>query len=709
MDPLVRVAVRTQRVLARSFGSSVAVFGAALLVLTHMYGLGSWLRTLVVISLAGSVLWRVHQRYRVLNPLSPARREAEIGMHLAVLTFALLEQLPGGLEGPFHALVYVLAMWAAGFLCRRAMTATITLAVALEVALSMVATDLEADAISTRVALLGVFAGLNLVVFRAEIARVRRLSRQKVDSELSKMREAARSYRLRDVGRSSVESSEDRDSDPDQLVHSSVDHLHLSLRFMLGLLRRTCGLQTAALLWLDDDGSKLHLREVSSAVDELKPGPFPAKEGLFAAALEAQHPVTLSGSRARARMPLYDNENETECVCAIPLMEANGAVGVLLVDLEPGRTLDDATKGTLIDASRFILRSVGNERSFLQLERTKTEQGKLYRAADMLSDARSEVEVIRAGVDSARLFAHFDFAAVTLFHKSRQAHEICAVSGEGADELVGTVFAHNAGLVSMVVQNKHPLPYRGRFQKSHMVFDEHLHMPDMPSLIILPLMVHDTALGSLLLGSRHAGAFSEEVRPLLEVLSRHVAVSLANARMMKRLEELATTDSMTGLLNKRALTEAARQKIRAAKRFNRPLSVIVGDIDFFKRVNDNFGHDIGDVVIKGFGEVLKQSKRETDSVGRFGGEEFVVVCEETDAAGAQLLAERIRQELEAVKFKTPQGPLSVTCSLGVATFPQAGDDWESLFKATDEALYGSKQAGRNRVTVWSPALRGAAA
>jgi diguanylate cyclase (GGDEF)-like protein len=179
--------------------------------------------------------------------------------------------------------------------------------------------------------------------------------------------------------------------------------------------------------------------------------------------------------------------------------------------------------------------------------------------------------------------------------------------------------------------------------------------------------------------------------------------------MLKRLEEMATTDGLTGLLNKRTLTELAVQKIKSAERFGKPLSVLVCDIDHFKRVNDTYGHDVGDVVIKGLADVLRRVKRDTDGVGRFGGEEFVVVCEETDEQGAALLAERIRQELCQAAFKTELGMLSVTCSVGVASFPAAGRTWETMFKATDEALYASKRAGRNRVTVWTPRLQGYAA
>jgi diguanylate cyclase (GGDEF)-like protein len=154
------------------------------------------------------------------------------------------------------------------------------------------------------------------------------------------------------------------------------------------------------------------------------------------------------------------------------------------------------------------------------------------------------------------------------------------------------------------------------------------------------------------------------------------------------------------------MLESGTRKIAAATRFNRALAILVVDIDLFKRVNDTYGHDIGDVVIKGLAEILRRQKRGTDDVARFGGEEFVVLCEETDEKGGLLLAERIRDELGKTTFRTPKGGLSVTCSIGLATFPDAGADWDSLFRAADEALYASKRDGRNRSTVWrSPRKR----
>lgn len=714
MDPLVACALYAQRGIARGLGTAIALFGGALLVAAP----SSWLRypfnAVLIAGLGVSLSWRAFSRFKRLDATKSQRREVEIAVHLMVLGYAVIEQLPGQLAGAYQPLVYLLIMCVAGFFCGRASIAALLTAVLLELGLGVHRAELSMQSVIVHSVLLGVFAAVNWAVFRGEIKRVRRLSRERIESELLRIKEAARDYRLTGVPRSAADGASLRVSAPqgddDRLLHSSLDHLQDSLRFMLFLLRRSLGARTAALVWLDGDGKRLVLREASSEFPELLAGPFASKDGVFGACLSSGGAVTLSPGAAARALPIYPPGVACAAVVAVPISDRGGATGVLLVEGQLDGDAARLTEALLSDAAAFASRIVENERLFLSLERAKTEQGKLYQAADLLADARSEVAVIRAGVESARQFAQFDFAAVTLFEREGRWHEICAVSGEGADALVGAKFQQNNGLVSMVVANQHPLPYRGQLQRAtQVVFSKQLPLPPMPSLLVLPLKVYDTPLGTLVLGSNTPHAFGDAVRPTLEVLARHIAVSLANARMVKRLEDLATTDSMTQLLNKRALLEIAEQKIRSAQRFKKPLSLIIGDIDLFKAVNDDYGHDVGDVVIRGFGDVLRRSKRETDSVGRFGGEEFVIVCEETDAEGAQLLAERIRTEFAAVTFHTEKGELRKTCSLGIATMSQAGSDWESLFKSADEALYVSKRSGRDRVTVWRASMKGVAA
>jgi diguanylate cyclase (GGDEF)-like protein len=217
--------------------------------------------------------------------------------------------------------------------------------------------------------------------------------------------------------------------------------------------------------------------------------------------------------------------------------------------------------------------------------------------------------------------------------------------------------------------------------------------------MILPLLVREDPVGTLALAAKRADAFAATVRPTLQVLSNQLAVALANAESVRRLEQLATTDGLTGCLNKRTFLDELQKRMKAAERFGKRLSLIVTDIDHFKRVNDTYGHAVGDKVIRALGEILRGLKRGTDIVARFGGEEFCILCEETDARGAVLLAERVREQLGQRTFESELGSFNVTCSLGVAAYPDDAADDGQLFELADKALYGAKQSGRNRVCV----------
>lgn len=712
MDPLVRSSYALQQGLAKAWGTGVAVVLGGYLAYSAASSPGPVWDYIALALFGASFVYRIVRRFGRLGPSDTTRLDLEVFVHATLLAYGVVLHVDGGFEGPVYPIVYAVMMLAACFCRPVATVGTVVYAILLEATVGWVVFQRhDPSELWPHAVLIGVFAVLNMVVFRAEIARVRRLSRLRIDGEIQRIKEAARSYRLIGAPSSAAEPARQSATGPDsddRLVHSGVDEIHLALQFALDVLRRSLGLQTALVLWLDDRGQQLAIQEVSTEQEALRPGPFSARDGIFAAALQRGEPVVLSGKKAHVHAQYYASLPEVGAIGAVPLSEHGHPRGLLVVDRETREPFTDKELELLSEAARFIVRAIENERVFVQLERAKREQGKLYRASLELNSSSTEGEVIEACVGSAREFASFDFAAVTLAHKATNEHEICAVSGDGAEELVGQRFRHNTGLVAMVVANRHPLPYRGDYEPSRqMVFSRKLSPPPVRSLLVLPLLVREKVLGTLVLGSERRGAFSDAVRPTLEVLASHTAINLANARMVKRLEEMATTDGMTGLLNKRTLTEVAGQKLRSAARFKKPLTVVVCDIDHFKKVNDTYGHDVGDVVIKGFAKVLERCKRDTDVVGRFGGEEFVVVCEETGAEGAMLLAERVRTELEATTFHSELGPLSVTCSLGVATYPAAGADFDELFKASDEALYVSKRSGRNRATAWTPGCRAA--
>ncbi|MBC7917263.1 MAG: GGDEF domain-containing protein [Rhodoferax sp.] len=162
-----------------------------------------------------------------------------------------------------------------------------------------------------------------------------------------------------------------------------------------------------------------------------------------------------------------------------------------------------------------------------------------------------------------------------------------------------------------------------------------------------------------------------------------------------RLAQLAVTDPLTGLANRRHLLDFMAQALERSLRFDSTFSIIMADIDFFKKVNDQYGHDQGDVVIKAVAALLQNMVRSVDLVARFGGEEFVIVVQEAGLQSAVELAQRLRQGMAGLVFEQVSG--GVTGSFGVAELA-AGDDSDALIKRADEALYQSKRSGRNQVT-----------
>ncbi|GAB4362655.1 MAG: hypothetical protein Kow00114_18100 [Kiloniellaceae bacterium] len=168
------------------------------------------------------------------------------------------------------------------------------------------------------------------------------------------------------------------------------------------------------------------------------------------------------------------------------------------------------------------------------------------------------------------------------------------------------------------------------------------------------------------------------------------------------LQRLATTDPLTGAMNRRLFLEAGDRELRRARRYGAPLSVILLDVDFFKRINDGFGHAAGDKVLRRLVEEANATLREHDLVCRYGGEEFAVLFPETDATAAEVAAERLRAVIEKLEIRTEKGVVRPTVSIGGTQLDIHKDSLETALSRADAALYSAKEAGRNRVTFCRP-------
>jgi diguanylate cyclase (GGDEF)-like protein len=203
----------------------------------------------------------------------------------------------------------------------------------------------------------------------------------------------------------------------------------------------------------------------------------------------------------------------------------------------------------------------------------------------------------------------------------------------------------------------------------------------------------------------------------LGILAAIIALALARERALvlvdrmtlglreanRALVDLATTDPLTGLLNRRAMDVRLAEEEARAFRDATPLAVICVDVDFFKHVNDKYGHAMGDAVLRNLGRMLREATRLTDHSARMGGEEFLLVCPNTDAEGAVVLAEQLRNRFETTDHQDGDTRIRVTASFGVAVMgPDPRPDAARLLRRADLALYLAKEAGRNRVELWTP-------
>ena len=216
--------------------------------------------------------------------------------------------------------------------------------------------------------------------------------------------------------------------------------------------------------------------------------------------------------------------------------------------------------------------------------------------------------------------------------------------------------------------------------------------------VCMPMMLSGHIGGILQLVMSEEGAKSRPgIEQMAQIYLNQAAPVIEARQLMQSLKETAMRDPMTGLYNRRFLEDYIDSMLAGLVRQKASMGILMCDVDFFKKVNDDYGHDVGDEVIKGLSNILAKAVRDADLAIRYGGEEFILLLPHTDEDGAMLLAERIRAELDDFTFQTPMGPLKKTLSIGVSMFPDDGEGFWECVKYSDIALYKAKEGGRNKV------------
>jgi diguanylate cyclase (GGDEF)-like protein len=215
------------------------------------------------------------------------------------------------------------------------------------------------------------------------------------------------------------------------------------------------------------------------------------------------------------------------------------------------------------------------------------------------------------------------------------------------------------------------------------------------SIVCIPMIVYNEVIGVInVTNKRHGKEFTGEDIEMLKAVADQAAVAINKAQLW----DMAVTDSLTGLYVRRYFMVKLHEELHRAERYKNILSIVIADLDRFKNINDTYGHDAGDRVLKAIGKFLQQNIRDVDVVARYGGEEFVLMIPEAAKDAARSLSERLRKNLSEMKFENVP---PITISLGIATYPYDGTDAEDLIKKADAAMYAAKRAGRNQVVKYS--------
>ncbi len=218
------------------------------------------------------------------------------------------------------------------------------------------------------------------------------------------------------------------------------------------------------------------------------------------------------------------------------------------------------------------------------------------------------------------------------------------------------------------------------------------------SVMIVRIVAHDDLRGIIIAEASKAGYFKDKDLQMLTAVAHSAALALENAELHKQTEELTITDALTSTFNYRYFAQKLEEEKLRASRYALALSLIMIDIDYFKKLNDTYGHESGNRVLEGLSEIIKECIRDVDIFARYGGEEFAVILPQTPLKDALVIGERIRFRVSEHKFESVKGEiLKVTVSVGLTSYPENGHSHEELVSLADQALYRAKDEGRNLV------------
>lgn len=319
----------------------------------------------------------------------------------------------------------------------------------------------------------------------------------------------------------------------------------------------------------------------------------------------------------------------------------------------------------------------------------------LRKLAEDLARMLSIEEATKATVEQAFQFiSRGNYCTITLVQGEDALLPVIAKKTMGTTDLC--VGQEGNGYDQWVIRNRKRLIVTDAHSDFRFASQTQVNAEGLRSMIVTPLVSDGRVMGTFGLFSRHSNVYTHDDLRLLDAIATLASSAIANSMLYERTNELAIRDSLTGLYVRRYFYARLKEEHRRALSSHKPLSVLMCDLDHFKSLNDEFGHQAGDLILCQFTQVLEKF---TDGavVARYGGEEFAVIFPEASQEQAQQSAENIRRAVEETVFQVRRQEVHATVSIGIANMPQDTMEMDALVHKADEALYAAKKAGRNRV------------
>ena len=425
--------------------------------------------------------------------------------------------------------------------------------------------------------------------------------------------------------------------------------------------------------------------------------PAPGEKTLTASALQIGHTLVIGDTQNHQLTDYKFPPNfSAKSIIVFPLIAGNNRLGAIILTSNRYRQLlpEEISIGEL--ASSLIAISLEKFQAMEHARRRAEESETLRKAGAAVTETLHHEEAVVRILEQLSQVISYDSASVQIL----DGNELEIIGGRGwenVSDVIGIRFpipGDNPNTI--VIQTGKPYLLL-EADKAYKAFNNPPHNHIL-SWLGVPLMVQDRVIGLLAVDSSKPHHFTNENINLVAAFAEQVAIALENARLFTQTQTLAITDALTGVYNRRGLIELGEFEFARARRISRPFSVIMIDIDHFKRVNDHHGHAAGDEVLRALAQRCRVGSRTVDLVGRYGGEEFLILLPESSLESARLVAERLRQSLHNESIQTEAGPMRITISIGVAEMTDT-DNLKSLIARADGALYEAKNSGRNRVVL----------